>query len=343
MIIDAVFKEEEALPADFGVLAKGEKGDKGDKGEPDYSLVAGALKGSASGNPIVLSDVSPLPHEVKVKLSSTDPYAEGKIYTDQYEFFSGDGIYIPSEKWYDENDGWCYEFEDGSYLYNAGYDLDKVIVRNNEPYRIASGVDVNGAVVQRYGLNLFDQETKFDEIGFKKQEDGSWFANNYFGIVFRPTEKGQLFFRVTAKSTGVHTSTPFQLNVGYTDKTEKAALILPTTQTEWVTLSGYSDVNKTINFIRFSFGGNVGNKETYYIKDVIFSYAPAPYEPYTDEKEPLTADEEGNISIVGNGESMTLIAEDGVTISAEYNKDTNKVINDIYQKLSALGVAVVNN
>lgn len=51
---------------------KGDKGEKGDKGDSvtDYNLVAGALKGSALGEKIYLDDISPLTHELSVKLSS---------------------------------------------------------------------------------------------------------------------------------------------------------------------------------------------------------------------------------------------------------------------------------
>ena len=64
MIIDAVFKEEEAMKADFGVLSVV------NGGKCDYSLVANALKGSASGNPIRLDDVSPFAHEMAVGVKS---------------------------------------------------------------------------------------------------------------------------------------------------------------------------------------------------------------------------------------------------------------------------------
>lgn len=67
MIIDAVFKEEDAMPADFGVVSKGLKG------EPDYSLVANAIKGIAMGsNMVVLADVAPLEHKMKVSVVGVD-------------------------------------------------------------------------------------------------------------------------------------------------------------------------------------------------------------------------------------------------------------------------------
>ena len=240
----------------------GKDGKDGIDGVVDYSLVANALKGSATGNPIAFSDVSPFPHEISVH------------------------------------------------------------------------VDVNGATVQKYGLNLFDQEAFYNSQGYKKQADGSWLANNYHGSVFTPTAKGQMFFRGTVKSTNVHTSPPFMLQVKYTSGSDKTIYSLPTEQTEWVTFNGYTDATREISSIRISFGGSAWSKGTYYIKDFIMSYADAPYEPYTGEQETLTADENGTLSILGNGESMTLIAEDGVTISAEYNADTKKYIDRRFAELA---------
>ena len=60
------------------------------------------------------------------------------------------------------------------------------------------------------------------------------------------------------------------------------------------------------------------------------------YEQYNGH-ETYTADENGNISIIGNGESMTLIAEDGVVMDAEYNKDANKVIESLVNAIISLG------
>ena len=67
MIIDADFKEiDHSLNAGFGVVYMG---GNGNKGEVDYSLIANALKGNASGSAVALTDVSPFEHILKV---STD-------------------------------------------------------------------------------------------------------------------------------------------------------------------------------------------------------------------------------------------------------------------------------
>ena len=80
---------------------KGEKGDRGEKGEQgekgesadELSLLANALKGSASGNPIRLDDVSPLEHEIAVGLRSKNLFdpsvllqASGWVYENGYYY-----------------------------------------------------------------------------------------------------------------------------------------------------------------------------------------------------------------------------------------------------------------
>lgn len=301
------------LTEDFEIRFTKENGSKilvpgsvrGPEGEPDYSLVANALKGKKSGNPIALPDVSPLPHEIKVKLKPEEGFAGEKILTDQYEFFSGDGVYVPNNKQYDENDGWCYEFEDGSYLYNAGYDLDKIVVKDGKPYRT---LDVNGAVVQKFfGKNYSPVSSN--------TWTGSW-------TTLRPTEplkagKKYLFIAdvTTTSSDGV--VTVYDAGNGkysYWKAGENSSYILSVGEKDcdliWIHAQrGY-----------VSGSTNVATLNRFVIAE-------------EQEPEILTADEEGNISLVGNGESMTLIGEDGVTMEAEYNRDINKAFAELLEKI----------
>ena len=61
------------------------------------------------------------------------------------------------------------------------------------------------------------------------------------------------------------------------------------------------------------------------------------YEPPA-ERESHTADDDGNVdSYIGNGKILTLVANTGVAITAEYNRDANKVIENIIQAIIALG------
>ena len=68
------------------------------------------------------------------------------------------------------------------------------------------------------------------------------------------------------------------------------------------------------------------------------------YEPRI-EPIPYTPKADGTVDGVTSLYPVTTLLTDtaGVTITAEYNRDINKAFADIYQKLSALGVAVVNN
>lgn len=64
---------------------KGEKGDKGDTGEVSQAYAhlnfSNALKGSVSGEAVTISDVSPLEHEMSVRVSSKNLIPHPYIYT----------------------------------------------------------------------------------------------------------------------------------------------------------------------------------------------------------------------------------------------------------------------
>jgi hypothetical protein len=63
------------------------------------------------------------------------------------------------------------------------------------------------------------------------------------------------------------------------------------------------------------------------------------YEPY---KEPatFTADENGNVAVTSLAPTTTIVADSGVSMSAEYNKDINKVLEEITQAIITLGGTV---
>ena len=77
---EAVKEATEAVKADVETkLANGEF--KGDKGDPaDYNLVSNALKGTASGEVVTLTDVSPLEHNILARVSKKNllyyPYSD---------------------------------------------------------------------------------------------------------------------------------------------------------------------------------------------------------------------------------------------------------------------------
>ena len=111
-ILDDLYNKTNALYEDTSAL-KTEMEEKLENGyfdgeDVNYNLVSNALKGSASGNPIILSDVSPAEHTLKVKaigdnLSAANVVISGKNQIDFSRFkesATSNGItlsYIPEE------------------------------------------------------------------------------------------------------------------------------------------------------------------------------------------------------------------------------------------------------
>ena len=95
--------------------------------------------------------------------------------------------------------------------------------------------------------------------------------------------------------------------------------------------------------LRFNRKGNPYTDKTTEFADfqLELSGSKTEYEPYK-EPETVQVNVDGTASISGNGESITLITDtDGITITAEYNKDLNKAFAEIYQAIAHLGAAAV--
>ena len=307
--------------------------------------VANAIKGKASGNPVSISDGSPISHEIKVKLGGS--FSQEMVFDSAKEdgsqldsTISTSGFYtVESASYNIDGDTTLITFTDGntvSMIYIEGEPFaegDLVYVEvNGEDQRFTV---YRGATVQKYGLNLFDQETFLRKNGFVKQADGSWFGQSVSATAFKPPVemKGSMYLQITAKSAA--SKVVFYFRVYYTDGSDSGSCcILLKEHTDWTTLDFVTDPNKTVKSIGWSYS-SVGN---FYVKEVLIAYDKSAYEPYNGH-ETLTADENGNLSILGNGESMTLIAEDGVTMDVEYNADTKKYIDNKFAELAAMIVS----
>ena len=248
MILEAEFIEEAEMKADFGSgFPIG--------GKADYSIVANALKGSAEGNPIAITDVSPLEHEimVSVDVGGATLTAQGKnLCPNDWEI----GFINTSTGLNQSNT---------NYVRTKDYfTLDK-----NKTYFVS-------------GINATDSNT----VGWYFYDENKAFIKRYV-----------YSFNRTISVSGAQGTIPeetafYRLVVNTTDINVGLQIELGTTATE--------------------------------------------YEPYV---EPITytADENGNVAVPSIYPTTTLIADSGVTITAEYNKDTNKVIESLVNAIISLG------
>jgi hypothetical protein len=239
---------------------------------------------------------------------------------------------------------------------------DMVYVEVNGDNQIFS--IMRGATVQKYGKNLFNigatavitQSSWSDNTNARQLKENAWYiglsSNNYFysnssvvsysfdgksatvtsltggygvaqAVKCKPKQLYHLYFEVDIQDG-------FQIDVGFYDKDGKWLSLVPS-----VNLSG-NKFSTPENCYWFTVCLGTTNNKTAVFSEVQVSLLPiTEYEQY---KEPVTytADENGNLSIIGNGESMTLIAEDGVTIDAEYNVDTKKYIDKKFAELAAM-------
>ena len=205
--------------------------------------------------------------------------------------------------------------------------------------------DFSSVTVTKQGFNWFDQETRFTQLGYAKQADGSWLGNTYHGKLATPPvqAEGPVYVKITAKATS-EIGVPLLLRAYYTDGTNEQLLSLSKSMTEFTTLKGVTKPQKTLSYLQLSYGGNTGETAAFYIRDVVASYADGAYVPYTAETQTFQANGDGSVTgIVGNGEAMTLVADtQGVTITARYNRDANQVIAKLEEKIAVMETAMVS-
>lgn len=140
---NGLFKGEKGEKGDKGPAGpqgeKGEKGDKGDDADIDTSLFANAIQNTVSGGKIVVNDVSPISHIVKVQLIKnlipSTPYANPL----EIGYSNGDGSYIINGEVAADNSLPIYVFISGAgtTLENGTYALDLGAATSQVYLRIA--------------------------------------------------------------------------------------------------------------------------------------------------------------------------------------------------------------
>lgn len=246
-----------------------------------------ALKGTASGNPILLDDVSPIEHELSVKVS------QGGATVEKY----GKNLFEVGEK------------ADYSSLISSTINS---IDRENQTITVYSAND---------GSNLFvNTKLKYQSGTYSVQAVKSTGANVRF-LVRLYDENGTELTGSSANIDGMTYNSYFK---GWFKEDNSLTFTIPNTASYWcfgIVATG-SGTLVTFSNIQVEMG------------KIATEYEKVHYET-------LTADENGNVGgIIGNGEDITFIAEEGVTVSVEYNKDINKVIESIVSSIISLGGSV---
>lgn len=227
---------------------------------------ANALKGTASGTVVSITDVSPLEHPIGVKLSSDTVTAFSSV------------------------------------------------------------------TLKKYGKNLIDLSQIANETDVKYAP----LVDNGDGT-FTLTKVGD---RWQTKTVPVYVpkNTPFTISVKVISQSKQFSVGIVRTDDWWGRVP-----NKTLTepydlvgvFLYFQQADAEGTYCTFADFQIEIGTA-TEYEPYK-EPETVSVKQDGTASIIGKGEGITLMTDtEGVTITAEYNRDVNKALADLEAKLQAL-------
>ena len=204
-------------------------------------------------------------------------------------------------------------------------------------HEIAVSVDVNGGIVQRYGKNLCR------EANWAAEPSDTTPVLNLYNV---PHGTYTLSAYVTKQPDDTSTNTRIKVAIFYKDGTNYAALgemDYSSAESDGVkrykTVTFTTDSTKEIE--RFAISPldhttkNNANRTAEMVQLEIGATA-TEYEPYK-EAVFYTADENGNVAgVISLSPTTTLISSEGATIMAEYTRDSNKVIKELYDYIDYL-------
>ena len=247
--------------------------------------VASVIKVYAEGNPIAITDVSPLEHEIMVSVD-----VGGATLTAQ-----GKNLFDKNATQYS---GTCKSMIDGENLV--------VTTTNTNGYVSANFVIPNGEALVGKQVTIF----------------GEWEAsgenNGTLRIQWTRADNKHQALGTMGAATSISGASATKVIPTKPDGAGELCLLV------------YGNNTGT---------GAVGATVTYKNIQIEISDVATEYEPYI-EPIPYTTDENGNVAVPSIYPTTTLIAENGVTISAEYNADTKKYID---KKFAELAAVIVNS
>ena len=206
------------------------------------------------------------------------------------------------------------------------------------PHEMAVSIDVQDGTVKKLGKNLFNLDALLS-TNLKKDDSGIYhLSGNTGAFSFDTPIPANLPVTITFVDLQGHNANSdalIRLSKAYADGSQGVGT--------WLGVSGSYKNKVTITnenaFLRFAiiaYNPSADYWCTFSGVQVEIGETATDYEPYKDP-DTYTSDENGAVrGIVGNGEAVTLFADNGATITAEYNRDTNKVIAKLEATLSAL-------
>lgn len=366
MILDADFKEvDHSLNADFGVVFNVGRGGKGDV---DYSLVANALKGNASGSAVALTDISPLEHVIGVKAKvinlydeSTYPLTSGYIRYDigtvvEHTNYICTKDYVPCGDLQGKTITINKHNSGGTYVGLAWYDENKAYISGVQGAGGYVALTVpNNAVYLRFTVDTGTSEVQL-ELGttstpYKPFADISTAKVQRYGKNFAqinsatlPADNGKILFE--GKVTGDFV---FSFTNNLTGGVEGAALVAFTIngniQTVATSTAQLYRISGTLTRIKIvNYGSAIGSMDNIQLEVGTVKpagdnrYTKTEYEPYT---EPTTYDisADGAVESVTSLYPTTTLTSDteGIVLDVEYNRDINKAFAELVNALISLG------
>lgn len=336
---------------------KGERGEKGDPGIPDYALVANALKGNAEGEIVAIKDSSPLEHKMRVQIRDE---RAGSIYLEDAaaKLIGGD---LENGRTYTvslcelqaDGDEFMIEFENGEYAQFT------VIAEEIKPAILPAGTKLScgggnlyyvqreypGIKVTKYGKNLLDISKAITEpynsamCSFVDNADGTYTftKEGLYGhrtVDFPLNIKANTSIMISVNLIETYSQNALLIMFKYADGTTKAAQFIYSGKP--VKFTAEKDVVSAYLYV--SQGTAEGSKIVMEKVQIEIGTTATEYVPY---KDPVfyTPNADGVVEgICGNGDGVTLMTDaDGVTITAEYNRDLNKTIARLESALISVG------
>ncbi len=342
--------------------AKGERGEQGPQGEKgeagkdaDPSVLANALKKTVSGAAIVLKDVSPLEHGIKVNLSNYDPLYD----------YNNDGVLDENDanrlnyhvNFPNQSDYQIPNDKSGDVNGDGAIDLHDVTA-----LQYIAKLNCSAVTLTRYGKNLIDQE-KFVDTSIPssrmnacvKNENGNFYIEksseqSHFSaaapVRIQPNTTFTLSFDLVSFSLNKEDGTLYPLigvEIHFADGTyinTASDRISETGKRKIKTLTYQKEVTKLKIYIVPE--PVVGSFIEFRDFQVELGGIATEYEPY---KEPVsyTPNADGTVDGVKSLYPTTTLLTDteGVNVTAEYNRDLNKAMEEIYQAIATIGASAV--